>query len=144
MKGSKNYLFYNVNGNHGTGDLNVQNFSKYLNTLKMFMMMCAGEASMTNIKWAWSEDGDNITCRIKVDPALVRAVKTYDSEAARSDFRNVRWTPGQNFTMDADGFVYTTKKPKGSFKGAFVEVDLVTQNGSYSLFTTPYVYDGTK
>ncbi len=144
LKGTKNYLYYNVNGNHGAGNLTVQNVSAILNTLKSFMMECAGESAMNNMKWTWSEDGENIVCRIKVDPALVSMVRTYDAEASRFDFRNVRWTPGQKFTRENDGFVFTTKKPTGSYKGAFAEVTFATQTGSYVLFTTPYVYDGTK
>ncbi|MBO4547680.1 MAG: hypothetical protein J5758_00530 [Abditibacteriota bacterium] len=144
LKGVNNYLYYNVNGNHSTGDLSVQNMSGYIGTLKAFMNQCGGESAMNRMTWKWSEEGDDIVCRIKTDPAYVQAVKTYDAEASRRDFRNVRWVAGQNVTRENDGFVFTVKKPKGSFKGAFVEVDFMSPNGAYTLFTAPYVFDGTK
>jgi len=152
LKGDSNYLFYVPNAKHDFGYFSNKPFNQSfvtqitpaLNTIKNFIAKCVGNGNVPNVNGTWSESAESIKCEIKIDPTLVYEVLSYEAEAPTKDFRNIRWTGKRVTNYDSNGFVFETKKPVVGVKTVYCEVKIRAQNGNYSLFTTPYIFEASK
>lgn len=146
LKGDS-YLWYSVNGGHelgfseGSKSSGLTKMIPLISVMRAFVYKVAMDKNMDSFKWNWEKSDDNIKCVIDVDPLKVVEAYYYVAENETMDFRNVTWKQVKLEKKD-DKYEFSSVVSKKGHRAGFIELKFNSVvGGTYSLFTTPYIFN---
>jgi len=146
LKGDS-YLWYSVNGGHelgfseGSKSSGLTKMIPLISVMRAFVYKVAMDKNMDSFKWNWEKSDDNIKCVIDVDPQKVVEAYYYVAENETMDFRNVTWKQVKLEKKDGK-YEFSSVVSKTGHRAGYIELKFNSVvGGTYSLFTTPYIFN---